>query len=153
MGPSGALAFGLQCIILGGDAGPLRPPSDWQEPADCMATCSCTSEAPTENERDVVITGACSGVTGGSEQKTTKGRAQARNRNANAHFCCTSATAKVRDGSLNGRVFFTLTCSCARVQIAQTEERLRVCGDHDAHVPRFGGFGKSRAFGVHAAPA
>ena len=61
MGPSEARAFDLQGMISGlymgdlGGAGPLRPPSDSQEPVAYMATS--TSEAPSENECDVVITG------------------------------------------------------------------------------------------------
>ena len=36
------------------------------------------------------------------ERKNTRSQKQ----DANAHFRCTSSTAKVRDGSLNGRKFF-----------------------------------------------
>ena len=50
------------------------------------------------------------GVMGGLrfEQQPQEEHTDARNTDANADFRCTSATAKVRDGSFNCGVFFTL---------------------------------------------
>ena len=64
----------------------------------------------------------------------------ARNRDVAAHFRCTSATVKVRDGWLNGRVIFTLVPFMHVGSDRLNRKAVARLWYHNAHVPCFGGF-------------